>query len=279
MASSNFDELTKALATSISRRQTIKVLFASVLAGALRFGGFGTALAAGCTEPCGMTSDTDFLWIRVQNCVKDSTKSYCVKVDSSHGKNPEWVALRGGGTSTNYLLLPAVRIAGIECDTLWKHQNPNYWDDAWQEATNLLPNDKSRIGLAVNSIGARGQCQLHIHMSCIRKDVQDALNDSNNGSKIAKKPEEWKSKILQLGPDKNAYHVLHLGNLTQDNLFWLLWNYVVGQKSTLMQYQTLVVTTGSRAGFYIINSAEPKHFMGANNGDGHGEKLLDEKCS
>ncbi len=48
MASSNFDELTRALASSTSRRQTIKAIFASTLGGVLAFGGLGTALAAGC---------------------------------------------------------------------------------------------------------------------------------------------------------------------------------------------------------------------------------------
>jgi len=55
MTSSNFDELTRALASSTSRRQTIKAIFASTLGGVLAFGGLGTALAA--PLPCGKTGD------------------------------------------------------------------------------------------------------------------------------------------------------------------------------------------------------------------------------
>ncbi|HEY4032384.1 MAG TPA: hypothetical protein VGL94_00280 [Ktedonobacteraceae bacterium] len=54
MASSNFDELTRALANSTSRRQTIKAIFASTLGGMLAFSGLGTALAVSC-HPKGAT--------------------------------------------------------------------------------------------------------------------------------------------------------------------------------------------------------------------------------
>jgi hypothetical protein len=52
MASNKFDELTRALASSTSRRQTIKAILASALGGALAFGSLGTALAK-----CGAKGD------------------------------------------------------------------------------------------------------------------------------------------------------------------------------------------------------------------------------
>ncbi len=60
MASSNFDELTRVLASSTSRRQTIKAIFASTLGGVLAFGGLGTALAVACGktgDPCKQNND------------------------------------------------------------------------------------------------------------------------------------------------------------------------------------------------------------------------------
>ena len=61
MTFSKFDELTRVLATSTSRRQSIKILFASA-GGILAFGGFSAALAAGCIPsgkpiPCKHNSD------------------------------------------------------------------------------------------------------------------------------------------------------------------------------------------------------------------------------
>jgi len=54
MASSNFDELTRALASSTSRRQALTALFVGVLGGVLGFGGPGTALAR---ANCGAVGD------------------------------------------------------------------------------------------------------------------------------------------------------------------------------------------------------------------------------
>jgi len=60
MASSNFDELNKTLASSTSRRQTIKALFAG-LGGILGFASVGTALArancGGFGAPCHHNSE------------------------------------------------------------------------------------------------------------------------------------------------------------------------------------------------------------------------------
>lgn len=48
MASSKFDELTRALASSTSRRQTLKAILGGALGGVLGLGSLGAALAAGC---------------------------------------------------------------------------------------------------------------------------------------------------------------------------------------------------------------------------------------
>jgi CDP-diacylglycerol pyrophosphatase len=291
MASSNFDELTKALATSISRRQTIKVLFASVLGGGLGFGGIGTVQAVNCSgsDPCSMIpsncgkdNDETFLWERVKCCVDGCTNSLCKKLYPNGppcyhctAMSTQWVVMgKIVGSTQHPLFLPTKRIKGIECSYLWNGA-PDYWTPAWEEATKLLKSDSgSSIGLAVNSACARDQCQLHIHMSCIRKDVLTTLNNAPS-SKIALKPENWRKygPLQQLGLKKKDYYVLLQSSIPKD-LFTLLKNVpAVGDKN--MQNQTLVVTKGSK-GFYILNSADP----GVTNGEGHGENLLDDSvCS
>ena len=70
MASSDFDELTKALVSSMSRRETLKMLFASALGSALGLGGIGRvqamdystiAVGKGCPNSnyCGNDKDGD----------------------------------------------------------------------------------------------------------------------------------------------------------------------------------------------------------------------------
>ena len=59
---------------------------------------------------------------------------------------------------------------------------PNYWNAAWQarhfvdeRAHRTMP--RETISLAINSASGRTQNQLHIHIDCVRLDVQAALRE------------------------------------------------------------------------------------------------------
>lgn len=58
MTSSKFDNLTRSLANSTSRRETMKILFAGALGGVLGFGGLGMVQAASC-KPLGSACTRD----------------------------------------------------------------------------------------------------------------------------------------------------------------------------------------------------------------------------
>src|SRR5256885_2459926 len=97
MTSSNFDKLTKVLTTGTSRRQTIKVLFASALGSTLGFGGIGAVQAAGedCggspdTDDCGAPTDNFGIWNKIKDCVDGKSSCTAVEVDHSHTP-PQWV--------------------------------------------------------------------------------------------------------------------------------------------------------------------------------------------
>jgi CDP-diacylglycerol pyrophosphatase len=159
--SGKFDELTRALATSTSRRGTIKVLFTSVLGGALGFGGIGITQAVvvdpykaiktdQCTGTCGSTSDKDPLWCIAYRCIHGKRK--CFKIDSAG----EWVLTHPGGN--NYTLIAGHRVTGIECHKIWDSAHPDYWEFAWQAAQkHLLPHHLD-VGMAINSAHARNYC-------------------------------------------------------------------------------------------------------------------------
>ena len=122
MASSNFDELAKALANSTSRRQTIRVLFVSVLGGVLGLGGIGTPQAEGwsgvgapgndCTTGgvCGANNDNVSIWKSIQNCVQNNI---CTKGVVDHTR--QWVLYQEGteGLHKNYTLFAGQRIKGM----------------------------------------------------------------------------------------------------------------------------------------------------------------------
>jgi CDP-diacylglycerol pyrophosphatase len=297
MASSSFDELTKVLATSTSRRQAIRVLFASVLGSTLGFGGIGAAQAEGdcdqspATDLCGNPNDNFGIWgNKIKGCVQNP--GTCTgEVDLSHTP-PQWVLFKE--SSTNYTLFAGQRRKGIECPEIWHHTNPNYWRFAWDAANNHLSSQvkKDKIGLAINSRAARTECQLHIHVSCIRSDVQTALKKAD--SKIPVYPHTWDlSKPVSLmtntkGPRDFLAFILPGSTLlfNSQNLFQVLHHMITSQQmrpSTDMQYQTLVVAQRPLGGFYILTSEDKDKKKNPNqklaNGIGAGEELLSKTCT
>ena len=100
----------------------------------------------------------------------------CAVVDLRVG----FVVLKDLVGATQFLLLPTVRISGIEDPAVLVPNVPNYWDWAWRmrqltesRAGKELPRED--ISLAVNSRSGRSQDELHIHIDCVRRDVRDAL--------------------------------------------------------------------------------------------------------
>ena len=124
-------------------------------------------------------------------CGRSSASSALPDEQQIHSPKPcEQVDLAGGYAvlkdivgDTQFLLMPTARITGIESPEILAPDAPNYWEAAWQarhfvdeRAHRDLPRDA--ISLAINSDRGRTQNQLHIHMDCVRLDVQAALRDA-----------------------------------------------------------------------------------------------------
>ena len=145
---------------------------------------FAAALAALFTALAvpALAADPDALWEVVggqcvpnQQARQDPTP--CLSVDLAAG----YAVLKDQSGATQVLVIPTARVSGIESPALLDPAAPNYWADAWKargdvEALAHREIPREDLALAVNSIYARSQDQLHIHVDCIRPDVRDALN-------------------------------------------------------------------------------------------------------
>ena len=128
----------------------------------------------------------DALWEVVHNiCVPGQSQHHdpkpCLQVDLNGGIESGFAILRDPRGGTQFLLIPTTRISGIESPIVRGPNATNYFADAWEVRTYIngalhqtLPRDG--IGLAINSVVSRSQDQLHIHFSCIRADVLEALH-------------------------------------------------------------------------------------------------------
>lgn len=128
----------------------------------------------------------DALWrIVSQQCVPHQRDSQspepCAKVDLQSG----FVLLKDIHGPLQYLLLPTAKMKGMESPELLQAKTANFFWLAWQQRNFMslrrgtqVPDDV--ISLTINSTSGRTQNQLHIHISCLRKDVRGQLNQYAN---------------------------------------------------------------------------------------------------
>jgi CDP-diacylglycerol pyrophosphatase len=223
-------------------------------------------------------ADANALWHIVgEQCVPDQKQNHtprpCDVVDLAGG----YAVLKDIRGKTQFLLIPTTRVTGIESAAILAPKAPNYWADAWQarrfvedRARRHLPRDA--IGLAINSISGRTQNQLHIHIDCVRLDVQAALRE--RGAVIG---ERWARFPVSLAGHDYMAMRLEQPELGATNPFVLLADGVPGARAD-MGHQTLVVIGDSfrgKDGFVLLAG----HATPATGNWGSGEQLLDHACA
>jgi CDP-diacylglycerol pyrophosphatase len=222
------------------------------------------------------------LWEVVHNvCVPGQSEQHnpkpCVQVDLSGGIERGFAILRDPRGGSQFLLIPTTQISGIESPTVRGQEATNYFARAWEARTHIydalhqtLPRDD--VGLAINSAVSRSQDQLHIHFSCIRVDVWEALH--RNEGRIGN---QWaRFNVPLVGHSYIAMWVAG-EHLSPHNPFRLLAERLQDAARD-MGNRTLVVVGLTRndgtKGFVILADRVNK-----NSGDlASGEDLLDHAC-
>ena len=88
MEPSRFDELTKALATSTSRRQALKTIAATTLGGLLGLGGIGTAFAKPKCHRAGTGCDTNSQCCSGLYCANGEKSTPCPALPACNSGSP-----------------------------------------------------------------------------------------------------------------------------------------------------------------------------------------------
>jgi CDP-diacylglycerol pyrophosphatase len=229
---------------------------------------------------CARAENPDALWNIISTaCVPDQVQhgdpKPCASVDLKDG----YAILKDIRGRTQYLLIPTVRVTGIESPYLLTPGAPNYFAYAWdargyveRAAGRALP--RSAISLAINSAKARSQDQLHIHMDCIRPDVHQVL-----GRDLARIGDSWAplTEPLVGGHHYRAMRVV-ADTLEGTNPFVLLADGVPGARADMGTENLVVVGAEFAAGepgFVILNSQ-----VDPSTGDAAGgEELQDHDCA
>ena len=223
----------------------------------------------------GVAADRSVLWQVISNlCVRGEqdagARFPCLYVDPKRG-----FALLKTGRS-HFLLIPTVRIEGIESPELLTPGAPNFWEYAWEARDRLddatgVHLSIDEVGLAVNSAQARTQDQLHIHIGCIRPDVRAALeaHEADFGENWSRLP------FALVGHEYWAMRIV--GDVLEPaNPFELLAGGIPAARHD-MAGETLVVTGArfrdGRNGFYVLADQSRGKYAAT------GERLLDYQCT
>ncbi len=194
----------------------------------------------------------------------------CISVDEQAG----YAILKDRAGKTQLLLIPTARLSGIEDPAILAPSAPNYWEPAWRatqivEALGDKQLPREDLSLAINSLYARTQNQLHIHIDCIRPEVAKALH--TYGSQIG---DSWAPFPAHIG--RTPYRAMRVDTLQQHgaNPFQLL-----ARAEPDMSRETLAVVGATFAngdpGFYLLESrADPTiPYSGA------ADELQDHDCA
>ena len=201
----------------------------------------------------------------------------CLDVNIARGLDRGFAVLQAPSSPAHIIVVPTVRISGIESPALQSETAPNYWAAAWdarsfveQGAGRRLPRDK--IGMAINSASTRSQDQLHIHVACIAPAVADFLRRRQSEIHDA-----WSPLRAKLAGHRFLAMKLETESLAQVDPFKLLMGAIPSNRLT-MGRQTLAVAGATfrngNSGFYVLTNdtrASPGETASA-------EALLDEKC-
>ena len=164
-----------------------------------------------------------------------------------------------------YLLIPVEPVTGVDDEKIFSPPIVDLWSSAWLWSEKYPGKPAALTGLAVNSVLARSENQLHIHISCALPEVTKTL---------------WKKKIsqdashptsLKLGPNHTPYRVVAVSSLDGLNSPFVIARTITQTTKTEMKDQGIAVVQGKKNhGFYVLDTAA---------GRGGAEELLDQSCA
>jgi CDP-diacylglycerol pyrophosphatase len=257
------DNLSASARWTVSVVAAVAVGFAAV--SVTSAGAFGrTALWAVISDLC------------VPNFVKASNPFPCLSVEGD--------VERGGvaivpdlWSRTQVLAVPTVRVRGTESSAVFSPDAPQWFEEAWnarhfvfRNLQHELPSED--IGLAINSRLSRTQDQLHIHIDCLKPEVQSALTLLQ-----AQLSTEWSTKPITLHGHHYFARLLREQSLDGVNPFRLVADGPGRGEPNLERMSVALVASklsDGQNGFILLAG----RFSRGRNDGGHSEDILDHSC-
>ena len=216
------------------------------------------------TASCVVPRGRDALLKLMQCCSRDlKSEKDCREYDATN----RYVIVKDNAPTKPeaYLLIPTMKVTGIDDEQVFVAPYVNLWANAWDQSERYPGWGGRRIGMAINSAHARTQDQLHVHISCVDPKVAQMLDDKakENGGK---------PYTIDLPPANHSYRVTTVNDLTDgESPFWVAKRDAATGED--MANKSVAVVKAKEPGRYYVLTTEYKYLRG-----GAAEELLDQRC-
>jgi len=173
------------------------------------------------------------------------------------------------------LAIPTARVTGIEDPALLAPDAPDYFGYAWKERAALeailkKPLPREAVGISVNSMYARSQDQLHLHVDCMDKAVAATLASYADGLDGTFRP-----MTVELNGRKYWARAVMSADLAAATPFKMLADGIEGARAQMGAWSLILVgaTFKGEPGFALL--ADHAETLGG----GHAEALQDHDCA
>jgi CDP-diacylglycerol pyrophosphatase len=221
--------------------------------------------ATQCAAACIVAPRPNSLWSLARCCSADLHSNPGCR---AYDKADQYILLKDNSPKklAAYLIIPTVKLTGIEDPKIFAAPFADLWADAWRQARVFVKKRAVDTALAINSVFGRTQNQLHLHIACVKPAVAKALAD--NDAKIGADPE----RPFALTLAENRYRVVRTASLSGVASPFELVRAMPDGRSDMADQSIAVVGSQKPGSFYVLDTwAE-----GANRGAA--EELLDQYC-
>jgi CDP-diacylglycerol pyrophosphatase len=215
---------------------------------------------------CIIARPPNSLWSPAQCCAKNLQSNRGCRY---YSEADDFIILKDNSPAKPdaYLIIPTTKVTGIEDRSVFLPPVADFWAYGWRQAQIYVRKPAADIGLAINSEFGRTQNQLHIHISCVRRDVAQALADSAH--KIGHDPAT--PVTVPLGLQNNVYRVIEVTSLVSRSPFALT-AAMPGARSDMAAQSIAVIGSKTPGLYYVLDT----YHHGGN--PGAAEELLDQSC-
>lgn len=167
----------------------------------------------------------------------------------------------------SYMILPTAKVTGIDDPLVSSRPVVDFWQRGFALAPGYLGHPTADTALAINSAHARTQNQLHIHISCVRPDVRQALLEA----RIPAFPAQ--PIALPMPPHQHVYRVVKVNDLSGSGSPFLLVQGDPAAKADMAAQSIAVVGSAKPGEYYVLSTRRDER------NPGFAEELLDQRCS